>query len=135
VTVYLVSAAVFVLGFLWLRSLRRARMNWVRSLDLVGQWDLDPGGSGEGSSGEARSLTLSGGPLSGPYVARDGDTIYRGNWQLTGDRLTLEPTGGRAAQYELRLFGAGRIGVDGPGRQREIYVKRDDNVIPFRARS
>ena len=78
---------------------------------------------------------MSGGPLAGPYVARDGDTIYRGTWRLTGVALSLEPAGGRAAQYELRLFEEGRIGIDGPGRQREIYVKRDDNVIPFRARS
>ena len=132
-SLYLAAAAVVVVAFLWLRSARRARLNWVRALDLIGQWDLDA--TADGSTGEARSLTLSGGPLAGPYVARDGDTIYRGTWRLTGVTLTLEPAGGRAAQYELRLFGAGRIGIDGPGRQREIYVKRDDNVIPFRARS
>ena len=132
-SLYLVGAAFVVVAFLWLRSARRARLNWVRSLDLVGQWDLDS--SADGSTGEARSLTLSAGPQAGPYVARDGDSIYRGTWRLTGVTLTLEPAGGRAAQYELRLFGVGRIGIDGPGRQREVYVKRDDNVIPFRARS
>lgn len=132
-SLYLVLAAVVVVAFLWLGSARRARLNWVRALDLVGQWDLDA--SADASNGEARSLSLSGGPLAGPYAARDGDTTYRGTWRLTGATLTLEPAGGRAAQYELRLFGAGRIGIDGPGRQRETYVKRDDNVIPFRARS
>ena len=135
-SIYLIVAAVTVVGFVWLRSAHRARWNWVRSLDLVGQWDLDAtAASVDGSTGEARSLTLSGGPVSGPYVARDGDMIYRGAWRLSGGTLTLEPAGGRAAQYELRLFGAGKIGIDGPGRQREIYIKRDDNVIPFRARS
>jgi hypothetical protein len=133
VSLYLVASAVVVVAFLWLRAARRARLNWVRALDLVGQWDLDS--SVDGATGEARSLTLSGGPLAGPYVARDGDTLYRGTWRLAGVTLTLEPAGVRAAQYELLLFGAGRIGIDGPGRQREIYVKRDDNVIPFRARS
>ena len=132
-SLYLVVMAGVMVVLLWYRSARRARMNWVRALGLVGQWDLDA--SAEGSTGEARSLTLSGGPLAGPYVARDGDTIYRGTWRLTGVALSLEPAGGRAAQYELRLFEEGRIGIDGPGRQREIYVKRDDNVIPFRARS
>ena len=129
----MVAVGVVAVAFLWLSSARRARLNWVRALDLIGQWDLDA--TAEGSTGEPRSLALSGGPLAGPYVARDGDTIYRGTWRLTGVTLTLEPAGGRAAQYELRLFEAGRIGIDGPGRQREIYVKRDDNVIPFRARS
>lgn len=135
-SLYLTLLAVAVLVILWLRSMRRARLDWIRSLDLVGQWDLDTSDeSAEGSQGEARSLTLSGGPVSGPYVARDGDTTYRGRWSLSGNRLSLEPEGGRAAHYDLRAFGAGRIGIDGPGRQREIYVKRDDNVIPFRVRS
>ena len=134
-SLYLTLVAVAVLVILWLRSMRRARRDWIRSLDLIGQWDLDTSESAEGSLGEARSLTLSGGPVSGPYVARDGDTIYRGRWSLSGNRLSLEPEGGRAAFYDLRAFGAGRIGIDGPGRQREIYVKRDDNVIPFRVRS
>ncbi len=132
-SVYLIVAAVALAALFWFRSVQRARSNWVRALDLVGQWDLDS--ASEGATAEARALTLSGGPLAGPYVARDGDASYRGTWRLTGATLTLEPAGGRAAQYELRLFGAGRIGIDGPGRQREIYVKRDDNVIPFRARS
>ena len=135
-SVYLVVAIVAVVVFLWFRSAQRARSDWVSALDLIGQWDLDAtAGSADGSTGEARSLTLSGGPLSGPYVAKDGDTTYRGTWRLTGATLTLEPEGGRAAQYELRLFSVGRIGIDGPGRQREIYVKCDDNIIPFRARS
>lgn len=132
-SLYLVGSAVVVIALMWFRAARRSRLNWVRSLDLIGQWDLDA--NADGSTGEARSLSLSGGPLAGPYVARDGDTIYRGTWRLSGGMLTLEPAGGRAAQYDLRLFGVGRIGIDGPGRQREIYVKRDDNVIPFRARS
>ena len=133
---YFVGVALVVLVFLWWRTVQKTRRNWLRSLDLIGQWDLDAASSSpEGSTGESRSLTLSGGPFTGPYVARDGETIYRGTWQLSGGTLTLEPAGGRAAQYELRLFGAGKIGIDGPGRQREVYVKRDDNVIPFRARS
>ena len=132
-SLYLVVAAAVVVALMWFRAARRARLNWVRALNLIGQWDLDA--NADGSAGEARSLTLSGGPLAGPYVARDGDTIYRGTWRLTGAILTLEPAGGRAAQYELRHFGVGKIGIDGPGRQREVYVKRDDNVIPFRARS
>ena len=135
-TTYLVVATVVLLLVLWMRAVRRTRRNWVRALDLIGQWDLDPlAGTVDGATGEPRSLTLSGGPQSGPYVARDGDAIYRGTWRLSGATLTLEPAGGRAAKYDLRLFAAGKIGIDGPGRQREIYVKRDDNVIPFRARS
>lgn len=133
---YLTLLALAVLVILWLRSMRRARRDWMRSLDLIGHWDLDTSSeSAGGASGEARSLTLSGGPVSGPYVARDGDTLYRGRWRLGGNRLSLEPEGGRSAHYDLRAFGAGRIGIDGPGRQRETYVKRDDNVIPFRVRS
>ena len=70
-------------------------------------------------------------------MARDDDAVQRGEWRLSGRTLTLSPTEGGAQQsgaptrYELRLFEAGRIGLDGPGREREVYSKRDGNVIPL----
>ena len=127
----LLVIAAGVLAFLWLRAARRGRERWLRSLDLVGKWELDP----RPPRGASRSLTLNGGLASGSYVARDGDTVERGKWRLSGQTLTLEPEGEKdSAHYDLRLFGTGRIGLDGPGRVREIYVKRAGNVIPLRAR-
>ncbi len=128
----LLVIVVGALAFLWLWSARRSRERWLRSLDLVGKWELDP----RPPRGGSRSLTLSGELASGSYLARDGDTTERGKWRLSGHTLTLEPEGAEApAYYDLHLFASGRIGLDGPGREREIYVKCAGNVIPLRARS
>ena len=121
--------------FVWLRGAKQARQRWLEALNLVGKWELEAG-AGEGAGSRRRSLTLSGDLAAGKYVARDDDTVQRGEWRLSGRTLTLSPTEGDAqpgapARYELRLFEAGRIGLDGAGREREVYSKRDGNVVPL----
>ena len=127
----------------WMRGARRRRVEWLRSLNLVGKWELDAapnnGSPTPSRPTPRRGLTLSGDLAGGTYVARDGDVIQRGNWRLRGHTLHLEPTEGDGpvttpASYELRLFDKGKIGLDGPGRTREVYVKRESNVIPLRVR-
>lgn len=119
--------------FVWLRGAKQARQRWLEALNLLGKWELEAAGEG---AGRRRSLTLSGDLAAGKYVARDDDAVQRGEWRLSGRTLTLSPTEGDAqsgapTRYELRLFEAGRIGLDGPGREREVYSKRDGNVIPL----
>lgn len=136
-TVWLFILAVVVMASLWMRSASRKRQDWLRALNLPGKWELDPPPAANGGTPETKSLTLSGELAGGTYVAREGDAIHRGKWRLRGHSLGLEPTEGRAdapAQYDLRLFEKGKIGLDGPGREREVYVKRDSNVIPLRVR-
>lgn len=124
----------------WLRGVKRARERWLEALNLVGKWELEA--AGVESAPRHRALTLSGDLAAGrhvsagKYLARDEDAVQRGEWRLSGRTLILSPTEGDAppsgpARYELRLFEAGRIGLDGPGREREVYVKRDGNVIPL----
>lgn len=126
------------LTFIWLRRSRQARQRWLETLNLVGKWELEPVAGDDGNSGRPRqrTLTLSGELAAGQYVAKDDGALHRGEWRLKGGALILSPTEGEAApkgpeRYELRLFETGRIGLDGPGRQREVYVKRDGNVIPL----
>lgn len=119
----------------WLRGAKRTRERWLEALNLVGKWELQSP-AGERAGPRCRSLTLSGDLDAGKYVARDDDAVHRGEWRLAGRTLTLSPTEGDAqpgapVRYELRLFEAGRIGLDGPGREREVYLKRDGNVIPL----
>ena len=135
--VWLFILGVVVLASVWMRSASRKRQDWLRALNLPGKWELDPPPVANGGAHEVKSLTLSGDLDGGTYVARDGDAIHRGKWRLHGHSLELEPTEGDAeapAQYDLRLFEKGKIGLDGPGREREVYVKRDSNVIPLRVR-
>lgn len=118
----------------WLRGAKRTRERWLEALGLVGRWELQAAG-GESGKPRRRALTLSGDLSAGKYVARDDDTVQRGEWRLSGRTLTLSPTEGddpsAPAHYEVRLFEAGRIGLDGPGRRREVYAKKDGNVIPL----
>ena len=138
-TFWLFVIAVAAVTTFWMRGARRKRLEWLRSLNLVGKWELDAAPT-NGNPAHRRWLTLSGDLAGGTYVARDGDVIQRGNWRLRGHALYLEPTEGDGAvttpaSYELRLFDKGKIGLDGPGRKREVYVKRESNVIPLRVRT
>ena len=131
---WLVLLGVGALVFAWARSARRARAEWLRTLNMLGKWEIESRASGIETP--PRTLTLTGTLSTGTYVARDGDAIERGDWRLNGHTLTLAATEGRNAgegpkRYDLRLFEAGRIGIDGPGRQREIYSKRESNVVPL----
>lgn len=137
-TLWLFAIVVAVVVSLWMRAARHKRLAWLRLLNLVGKWEQDPPAT-NGSPPQRRSLTLSGELDGGTYVARDGDAVQRGNWRLRGRGFSLEPTEGEGAvtsatTYELRLFDKGKIGLDGPGRTREVYVKRESNVIPLRVR-
>ena len=143
-TLWLFLASIAVLAF----AAHRTRSQWHRSLDLLGTWHLE-----SSADSISRSLTLSGKPASGSYVAKDGNAVERGRWWLRGRTLRLLPVEGGAGgadagagvdaadvqgtekSYELRLFEPGRIGLDGPDRVREIYIKRESNVIPLRKRS
>ena len=137
-TLWLLVLGVGALVFAWSRNAKRARDEWLRALNLLGKWELE---SSADSASPSRSLTLTGALSAGKYVAHDGEgaatsAIERGEWRLSGHTLTLAATEGESAgdgpkRYDLRLFEAGRIGIDGPGRQREIYVKREGNVVPL----
>lgn len=129
---------------LWWRRVRRARDTWLHDLNLIGKWELEADASAGESEQEApakpkRTLNFSGSLARGSYVARDGDAVERGEWRLSGNTLTLVATEGEVEskapqRYELRLFKVGKIGIDGAGREREIYLKRDGNVIPLARR-
>lgn len=127
-----------LLALIWWRSAGRARENWLHDLSLVGKWELETPDTLQEHT--RRSLTFSGDLASGRYVARDGDNVHRGKWRLSGHTLALEPLESEAgdhpgaAQFDLRLFAHGRIGIDGPGRVRETYRKREGNVIPLARR-
>jgi hypothetical protein len=73
---------------------------------------------------------------TGTYRFREPDADERGTWSLEGHMLLLtseaDPTPQR---YELRFFDDGKIGLDGPGRTRRVYVKEPTNVVPLRRRS
>ena len=132
-TLWLLLLGVGALVFAWSRNSRKNRAEWLRKLNLPGKWELQDDAE---DAPARRSLTLTGTPSAGKYVSRNGDAVERGEWRLSGHTLTMAATEGEGAgegpkRYDLRLFEPGRIGIDGPGREREIYVKREGNVVPL----
>ncbi len=114
-------AAICVLS---VRANRLHRQRWLERLDLPGTWVWED---------HDGMLTLDGALDHGHYRIRDGDREERGEWQLRGHDLILQPSsGGAATALDLRLFSDGKIGVHGPGREHRIYVKRRSNVVPLR---
>ena len=129
--IYLAILAIGLLvGIGWMRATKRARSEWLRQLNLVGRWERAPGSG----NGVARSITFKGALARGEYLAKEGDAEERGTWRLQGHTLTLESEQGQPAAFDLRLFASGKIGLDGPGRERETYLRASDNVIRLRAR-
>ena len=57
-----------------------------------------------------------------------------GRWQVRGSNLELISDAGETLTLEMRLFDAGRLGLDGPGHEQRIYERVADNVIPLRRR-
>ena len=129
----LVVIGVACVVVLWVKGARKNRQRWLARLDLPGVWHWQPSDTDE--SGAAGSLELGGGLSSGTYRLVEADVEEAGDWALKGHTLSLSPTGAeRVGHYEIRFFDEGKIGIDGPGRERRIYVKERTNVVPLRRR-
>ncbi len=129
----LVVIAIACTTVLWVKGARKNRQRWLARLDLPGTWRWRPSDSAE--SEVQGSLELSGGLSSGAYRLVEADVEEAGNWALEGHTLLLSPTGAASTgHYEIRFFDEGKIGIDGPGRERRIYVKERTNVVPLRRR-
>ena len=121
----LVLGVVAVVILFWVMRTRAARRNWVESLDLIGQWDL------EGKNDKNVRIEFIGARGdAGNYMASTNESLESGSWHLTSYFLVLHPNEGEPARYELRRFETGRIGINGPGREKQIYrKKRVSNIV------
>jgi len=113
--------------FLWVKRTRLARDRWISRLSLPGVWQSDaPNGPWV--------LEFAGDPTTGRFIERSGRATERGRWRLLGNDIELESENGATRTYALRLFENGSIGIDGPGRERRVYVRQRSNVVPLRKR-
>ena len=117
-------AAVAIVAFFWVRGAQRSRLSWLKRLDLPGTWYSE-------DTGTRVTLELNGSLSGGNYVETANERTETGSWRLIGDTLSFTSAGG-TSDCDLRLFDAGRIGVDGPGRERRIYERQQNNVVPLR---
>jgi hypothetical protein len=122
----LLLAIIVGAAFMWVKRTRAARERWLSKLALPGVWQCDaPNGPWV--------LEFAGEASSGRYIERSGRATERGSWRLLGNAIELESESGTRT-YDLRLFDNGSIGIDGPGRERRIYVRQRSNVVPLRKR-
>jgi hypothetical protein len=112
-----------------LYRMRASRTAWIRKLQLPGRW------LAETEQGRF-ALELSGGPDRGTYVesALDDDArpAEEGAWHVDGSALCLRAHDGTEERCDLRAFGDGSIGLDGPRRSARIYRRTAANVVPLR---
>ena len=123
---FLLLVILVAAAFMWVKRTRAARERWITRLALPGVWQSD-------ASNGPWVLEFAGDPTSGRYIERSGRATERGSWRLTGNAIELESENGTRT-YDLRLFENGSIGIDGPGRERRIYVRQRSNVVPLRKR-
>lgn len=118
--VIVVAAVVFV----WVSGTRRNRQRWLERLDLPGVWRW------QDRDGQ---LEFTGGLQAGRYRFAEPGADEQGAWELQGHTLVLtSESDDNTRRFDLRFFDSGKIGIDGPGRERRIYVKQQTNVVPLR---
>ena len=127
-TVLIAAGIAALIAGILVRGARTNRRDWLKALSLPGTWVL--------RDAESLSVLSFGGSLDqGAYSWREDGREEEGAWRLRGHRLILTTEGGEAAEYELRVFSDGSIGIDGPGHERCVYVRRRDNVVSLRQKS
>lgn len=121
----LVLGLIALAVIIWVTRTRSARRHWVEELNLIGQWDL------EGRNIHNERIEFIGArPDRGNYMASKDETLESGSWFLTSYFLVLQPENEEQKRYELRRFEEGRIGINGPDREKQIYrKKRVSNII------
>lgn len=118
-----------MVAFVWVSGTRRNRLRWLSRLDLPGIWERE---------GQWGRLELNGELHRGLYrfeEGQGGEGDETGHWSLEGHTLVLTTESGDATEYELRQFKEGKIGIDGPRRERRIYQKVPSNVVPLKGHS
>ena len=120
-----VTVAVVVLVFIYLRMKRQARLRWLRQIDLPGLWREQAKTEGAVAS----ELRLLGGIASGDYLLLRGSQEQRGHWQFRGDELVLSPRQGDSQTLRLRLFKPGEISLQDVDGNARLFHKQADNVV------
>jgi len=123
----LLLVLVAIVAVVWVRRNQRARRAWLARVNLAGVWECQ---RDDGTS----VLEFSGGPGEGRYTERGPGRRDQGDWLLHGAHIRFDSDEAGISDCVFRLFGDGSIGIDGPGRERRIYVRRVSNVVPLRQR-
>ena len=119
---FVVVVLVAVLAFFYVRSARRARQEWIRKLNLPGDWRWRDGDA---------VLRLAGRLDGGRFELNESGQVWRGDWSLTGNEMVLSG-GERLERMDLHLFTPGRIGLEDERGVRRVFDRDAGNVVPLR---
>ena len=124
----IVVAAIAIIVFVWVQKTRMARKKWLNHLDLPGTWEL--------ADNASTTFEFIGDLSGGNYIFSSNNMLESGGWQISGNMLLLTPNDAKeGTSFEIRWFKLGEIGIHGPGRERQVYQKRVDNVVRLRPRA
>lgn len=133
-TMMLIGVALLVVVVViaaWVNHTRDARRQWIKDLDLMGTWDLDTSESDDPTT----CFRFTGNLDKGDFVLESSGEKTIGTWKLAGTSLVLNTEEAGDRQYEIRYFGTGTIGLSGTDRERQVFNKRVENIVPLRRRS
>ena len=116
----LITLLVAGLVFLYLRSNHKARERWLQQLALPGQWR---------SEREDSQLVLSGSLKRGDFQWQNRSQRDSGQWQYTGQTLTLR--GDQTRTFEVQFFQPGVISLIREDGTAELFNKQSTNVVPL----
>ena len=122
---------IIVVLAVWAKHTRDARDQWIKDLDLMGTWEMDSTKSDDPST----SIRFTGNLSSGDFVLESSGEEISGTWKLAGTTLVLTSEETGVNEYEIRLFEHGSIGIHGADRERQVFHKRVENIVPLRRRS
>ncbi len=111
--------------YLYVRSMRVSRRNWLQRIDLIGTWRCDEDGI---------TLKFAGQLDAGRYQWHEtAAQAQDGTWRLVGHTLLLRSSDGER-EFDLSFFKPGHIGLEDTAKKRRVFTKATDNVVELRKR-
>ncbi len=121
----ILTILVTLIVIIYVRSNKRAKQQWLTTLDLPGRWVMQ---TAEGY------LQLHGGLSKGTFTmqAQDDDEqqVRTGNWYFSGNQLVLSTQSGQRS-FKVNFFRAGVLSLEDPDGTAMLYHKAATNVVPI----
>ena len=121
----IITILVTLIVIIYVRSNKRAKQQWLTTLDLPGRWVMQ---TAEGY------LQLQGGLSEGTFTMQvEGDDepqARTGNWHFSGNLLVLSSQTGQRS-FKVNFFRAGVLSLEDPDGTAMLYHKAATNVVPI----
>ena len=120
----ILTILVTLVVIIYVRSNKRAKQQWLTTLDLPGRWVMQ---TAEGY------LQLQGGLSEGTFTMQaeeDLQQVRAGSWHFSGNLLVLSTQTGQRS-FKVNFFRAGVLSLEDPDGTAMLYHKAASNVVPI----